>query len=176
MMQRILCPTDLTSDSKDSVAYALKIAKENDAQLTILHVTSFPDFRSYTCSAFVNYQWEQMISQLRVERILAAAEQRLRNFVGASLAIESQNVAWKPRVSLGRVTEEIVTAAIQENADLLVMARRRRGMLARWFLRSTAEAVGRSAPCPVLSIDTSRLVHRPQGWRIPVGGEAFQNS
>lgn len=176
-MQRILCPTDLTNDSKDSVAYALRIAKENDAQLTIFHVTSFPDFSRYPCDELdAYYQWEQVISKFRMDHLLATAERQLRDFVGAKLAIESKDVAWKPRVALGKVTEEIVTAAIQENADLIVMARCKRGMFAGWFRPSIPEAVGKSAPCPVLSIDASRFVCPPRGWRVPVARELFQNS
>jgi nucleotide-binding universal stress UspA family protein len=177
MMQRILCPTDLTSDSKDSVAYALRIAKENNAQLTVFHVTSFPDFSQYPCDELVAYyQWEQVISKFKMEQILAAAERQLRNFVGTRLVTESKDVAWKPRVAVGRVAEEIVTAAIQEEADLIVMARCKRGMFARFFRPSLPETVGKSAPCPVLSIDASRFVCPPRGWRIPVAGELFQNS
>jgi nucleotide-binding universal stress UspA family protein len=176
-MQRILCPTDLTSDSKDSVAYALQIAKENDAQLTVFHVISFPDFRQYPCPELdTYYQWEQVVSKFRMDQLLATAERRLKNFVGARLAIESKDVAWKPRVAFGKVAAEIVATAIQENADLIVMARCKRGMLAGWFRSSVTEAVGKSAPCPVLSIDASRFVYPPRGWRVPIARELFQNS
>ena len=176
-MRRILCPTDLTSNSKDSVAYALRIAKENDAQLIICHVTSFPGFSHYPCDELAAYyQWEQVISKFRMDQILGAAERQLRNFVDARLAVDSKGVAWKARVTLGSVAEEIVTAAIQENADLIVMARCKRGMLARVFRPSIPEAVGKSAPCPVLSIDASRFVCPSQGWKVPLARELFQNS
>ena len=42
MSQRILCPTDLTVNSKDGVAYGLSLAKKNRAQLIIFHATLFP--------------------------------------------------------------------------------------------------------------------------------------
>jgi hypothetical protein len=117
-MQRILCPTDLTSDSKDSVAYALQIAKENDAQLTVFHVISFPDFRQYPCPELdTYYQWEQVVSKFRMDQLLATAERRLKNFVGARLAIESKDVAWKPRVAFGKVAAEIVATAGKRRFD-----------------------------------------------------------
>jgi nucleotide-binding universal stress UspA family protein len=176
-MLRILCPTDLSSHSKDSVAYALRIAKENEAQLTIFHVTSFPEFSQYPADELTaHYQWDRLISKFKMDQILGVAERQLRNFVGARLAVESKGVEWKARVALGRVAEEIVTAAIQENADLIVMARCKRGMLARILRSSIPEAVGKSAPCPVLSIDASRFVCPSQGWKVPMARELFQNS
>jgi hypothetical protein len=47
MIQRILCPTNLTEASKTGIAYALSVAKENGSQLVIFHATSFPSFNQY---------------------------------------------------------------------------------------------------------------------------------
>ena len=42
MIQKILCPSDLTLNSLAGVAYGLTLAKENRAQLIVFHATSFP--------------------------------------------------------------------------------------------------------------------------------------
>jgi len=176
MIQRILCPTDLTENSRDSVAYALRLAKENGAQLIVFHATSFPSLSQYPCELEPYYQWEQLVSKFKMDQVLAHAERKVKNFVGARFGAETNGVAWKPRVALGRVSEEIVVAAFQEEVDLIVMARGKRGPLARIFRLSILEAVGRSAPCPVLSIDATQIICRSRGWRLPLLREVFQSS
>ena len=42
MIQKILCPTDLTLNSMAGVAYGLTLAKENRAQLIVFHATLLP--------------------------------------------------------------------------------------------------------------------------------------
>jgi len=50
----------------------------------------------------------------------------------------------------GAPGEEIAAAAQEWNADLIVIGRHNRGSISRFFLGSTAQAVVRHAPCPVL--------------------------
>jgi nucleotide-binding universal stress UspA family protein len=173
---KILCPTDLTSNSQDSVAYALRLAKENRAELIVVHAISFPSIGQLPCELEVYYQWEQYVSRFKVAELLSNAERRVRNFVGVRFGAESDRVIWRPRVALGDVAEEIVRAACQEEVDLIVMARCKRGAFARLFRRSIPEAVGRSAPCPVLSIDTTQFVGSSRSWRLPVLRGLFQSS
>jgi nucleotide-binding universal stress UspA family protein len=176
MMQKILCPTDLSENSLDSVAYALQLAKENGAQLIVFHATSFPSFIYYPCELEPFYQWQELVSKSKVERILADAENKVKNFVCARFGAESDGVVWQPRVALGRASEEIVTAAFQEGVDLIVMARCKRATLARIFTSSISEAVRRGAPCPVLSIDATQFARPSHGWRVPLLREIFQRS
>jgi nucleotide-binding universal stress UspA family protein len=111
-----------------------------------------------------------------MDQILADAERGVRNFVGTRFGPESNGVVWKPAVALGKVAEEIVRAALHEEVDLIVMARCKRGPLARIFRRSISEAVVRSALCPVLSIDATHFVSPVRGWRLPALREMFQSS
>jgi Universal stress protein family len=96
MMQKILCPTDLSENSLDSVAYALQLAKENGAQLIVFHATSFPSFIYYPCELEPFYQWQELVSKSKVERILADAENKVKNFVCARFGGESDGVVWNP--------------------------------------------------------------------------------
>ena len=172
MIQRILCPTDLTVNSKDGVAYGLSLAKENGAQLIIFHTTSFPSLSQYPCCELEPYyQWEQLVSKFKMDHLLAEAECKVKNFVCEKFGVESNGVAWKPRVALGRVSEEIVVAALQEKVDLIVLARRKGRSLTRLFTRSISETVSRNAPCPVLSIDATQFIRPLPVWRVPILGE-----
>lgn len=168
MIQRILCPTDVTADSKASVSCAFTLAERNGAQLIVLHVTSFPVLWQYPCELDARYRWQQLVSQFQMDRVLAEGQRKVRKFVGERLEVETNSVPWKPRVALGSVPEEIVTAAFEEEADLIVMDRRQRPLLARLFTTSVLERVSRNAPCPVLLIDGADSIRRAGEWRMPL--------
>ena len=176
MIQRILCPTNFTEESKSGIAYALSLAKENGAQLVIFHATSFPTFTQYPGELEGFYQWDRLVSKFKMDHVLAEGELKVRNFIRATFEIESNGVAWKIRAGLGKVAEEIVVAALQEEVDLIVLARSEKGTLARLFTGSISEAVSKSAPCPVLTIDATQAIGRRRGWRVPAFREILQSS
>jgi nucleotide-binding universal stress UspA family protein len=178
MIRRILCPTDLTENSRDSVAYALRLAHENDAELVIFHATVFPDCNRYLCELelYSQSQWEEWVSRFKMQQILADAERKVKSFVEAKFKAEASGIALRPRVGLGKASEEIIAAAFQEEVDLIVMARGNRSMVARLLRSSITESVSRGAPCPVLSIDTTQFVGRSVGWRVPLLRQFFQTS
>ena len=99
----------------------------------------------------------------------------MRQFVWATFGAESSGVAWKPRAGLGRAAEEIVVAAIQEDVDLIVLSRRKKSALTRFFTRCIAETVSRNAPCPVLSIEAHQSTRSTPVWRVPVLGEIAES-
>ena len=176
MIQRILCPTNFTENSTTGIAYALSVAKENGAQLIIFHATSFPNFTQYPAELEGFYQWDRLVSKFKMDHVLAEAELKVRDFVRATFEIESNGVAWKTRVGLGNVAEEIVVAALQEEVDLIVLARSEKGTLARLYTRSISEAVSKNAPCPVLTIDATQAICQGRGWRAPAFREILQSS
>lgn len=172
MSRRILCPTDLTVNSKDGVAYGLSLAKKNRAQLIIFHAAWFPRLSQYACCEIEPYyRWSQLLSKFKTDQLLKEAECRVRQFVCATFGAESSGVAWNPRAGLGGAAEEIVVAAIQEDVDLIVLSRRKKSTLTRFFTRSIAETVSRNAPCPVLSIEAHQSTRPAPVWRVPVLGE-----
>jgi nucleotide-binding universal stress UspA family protein len=177
MIQRILCPTDFTESSRESVAYALQLAKENSAQLIVFHATSFPSVIHYPCELQpYDYRWEQLVSRFKVDQVLSRAERKVKHFVGTTFGAEINGVAWRPSVALGKVSEEIVVAALREEVDLIVMARSKRALFVRTFTVGIPEAVSRTAPCPVLLIDATQVISSSRVWRLPILREGFQSS
>lgn len=61
-----------------------------------------------------------------------------------------------PQVRVGKAFHEIVTAAKQANADLIVIATHGHTGFKHVMLGSTAERVVRHAPCPVLVVRGGR--------------------
>jgi universal stress protein A len=175
MIRRILCPIDFTESSRDSVGFALHLAEENRAQLIVFHATSFPSVVPYACELEPYYRWEQLVSRFNVDQVLSWAEQKVKSFVGTMFGTEINDLAWRPSVALGKTSEEIVAAALREEADLILMARPKRALLARIFTVSIAEAISRTAPCPVLLIDSTQALSSSRVWKLPILREGFQS-
>ena len=69
-------------------------------------------------------------------------------------AIREHGFAARWLLRAGAAADEIVKAAADEHADLLVMGTHGRNGLERFFLGSVADRVIRTAPCPVLTVRT----------------------
>lgn len=124
-IQRILCPTDLSSYSGNAVRYALALARAHEAELTLLHCTDVTD----------------------AEEELGLLETSLLQHVNPN---DLRGARWRVVVApADAIDEEIMRRAQVERTDLIVMRSRRRPHRAA-LLGSTAESVCRSAPCPVL--------------------------
>ena len=167
MIQKILCPTDLTLNSLAGVAYGLTLARENRAQLIVFHATAFPcQYPYYELESF--REWEQLVSRFKMDRLLAEAERKVKHFVYTNFGVETNDSAYKVGVALGRAAEEIVTAALREEVDVIVLARRKVRTLTRLFTRSISATVSKNAPCPVLSIGPAQLIRPLPGCRLPL--------
>jgi len=176
MIQRILCPTDLTANSIAGVAYGLTLAKENCAQLIVFHAASFPCWSQYRyCELEPFHHCEQLVFPFKMDRLLTEAERKVKNFLYTNFGVDSDRSACKVRVALGKVAEEIVAAAVQEEVDIILLAQRKVKTLSRFFTRSISAAVSKDAPCPVLSIGLSRFI-RPFIYRVPLVEEIADGS
>ena len=89
---------------------------------------------------------EEWRSQVTVEHLLMIATSRTQSLVQKNFGGNIQGVSWTIRTSIGNVSREIVAAALQEEADCIVMAMRKRSILFRMFARSVSEVVSANAP------------------------------
>ena len=141
--RRILCPVDFSASSIGALTYAIDMAEEADAQLTILHAIEIPpELREHHITADFN-----------VDEVRATAEaaclQRLRQFVPGQArtycAVESVVVE-------GSACREILRHAAQKQSDLIVMGVHGRGSVDLMVFGSNAQHVIRAATCPVLVV------------------------
>jgi len=133
---RILCPTDLSTESDEALRYAVGLARAYGARLLLLHCskeTPIPE----------EHNGPKLESQMK--RLFTAS---LAPHLGLATMKE---LNWEGIVRAGvrHIGRAIVQEAIAQNADLVVMRSRRRPHAAV-LLGSTAETVCRAAPCPVL--------------------------
>ncbi len=140
--RRILCAIDFSDSSLAAVSYALNLAEESDARLTLLHVIETPpELR------------ETPLVDVDIDRVHAAAEAeartRLRGLVpdGARDYCTVQTAAVE-----GRAYRRVLEQAAAEDADLIVMGIRGRGALDLLVFGSTTHHVIRAAACPVLVV------------------------
>jgi nucleotide-binding universal stress UspA family protein len=133
----VLFATDFTNESLAAAPYALSMAQENEARLTLLHVMKEPETKPYDKS---------------VEDAMSSAFFRLHELVPQTAE------SWcKPEavVEFGNPAEQILKTAKERGADLIVLGvRGRKGVpgAATHLERATAHKVVVHAECPVLTV------------------------
>lgn len=141
--KRIVCAVDFSKASIRALSYALDLAQEADARISLLHVIEMPpELGEFPFSREVN------INGIRAE---AEAEylRRLRELIPAD-ARDYCTVA--TQVSEGRASREILRLAGEEQADLIVLGVQGRGAVDLMLFGSNTHAVIRGAACPVLAV------------------------
>jgi nucleotide-binding universal stress UspA family protein len=133
--KRIVYATDFGYGSAFAAAYAVALAQEHQAHLTLLHVIDHP-------------KAGELVGP---EELEAAAIERLRSLVPGEAEL------WcEPRTMVrhGAVSEKILEVAEQDQADLIVLGvRNAKGLVRATHLSSAvAHRVIAHAPCPVLTV------------------------
>jgi universal stress protein A len=138
--KHIVFPTDLSKYNEGAMQYASRLAAESGATL---HFVRVADTREIGAAAGdVSYldtaEWEK--GRHRDERKLKR------------MAPTDSGVTFKHHSLMGIPDVEIVAFAVDQKADLIVMASHGRSGISRFVMGSVAEAVMRKAPCPVLVV------------------------
>jgi nucleotide-binding universal stress UspA family protein len=128
--ERILCPIDLTPEADESLRYGIALAKAYDAKLLVMNCKE-----AYAASGLAQPAHLKELVETSVRKYLHLPS--------------SENFSWETLVVDGDPREAIVQQATLHGVDLIVMRSRRRPYAAA-LLGSTAEAVCRTAPCPVM--------------------------
>ncbi len=139
-VKKILVPIDFSDCSEKALIYAIQLAKEFCATIDVLYVV--PPYYAYDPYGVAEFE--------RIEKELRAnGEQKL-----AALILEKvpQGLPVETVVRNGRPATEIVEAARELNADLIIISTHGHTGLKHVLLGSTAESVVRHAPCPVLTV------------------------
>ncbi len=141
-LRRIICAVDFDTNSMAALRIARQLAEQNAAKLYVIHVV--PPTDPLMISA-------PMIARRRHED---ASEQMAE--IGGSM---SAGIQLETVLKSGHVAEEIVAAARELEADMLVMATHGRTGVPRLVLGSVAERVLREAPCLVLTVNPKGADH-----------------
>ena len=142
--KQVLWPTDWSQPSELALDEAIAIAARHNAQLLLLHVTEPVDLETK--------EWSEQRTE--VEKIFHALCERKPGAQGA-----------RRLISHGVPATEIIRAAVEEGADLIVISSHGRTGWQRLNLGSVAQKVLRQVPCPVFLVpirDTMSSVATPK--------------
>jgi len=137
-IREILVPTDFSEQSNFALKYARSVATRFHARITLCYVLkplNLPD------GGFYPYPVVPGQAARVAEKMITRAWEREKSH---------QTPRWRPLVREGVPHQEIIRAAIELKADLIILATRGRHGIAHAIFGSTAENVIRLAPCPVL--------------------------
>ena len=144
MYRKILVPIDGSTTSQGGLREAIKLAKNQGAQLRLFHMVSDPVFDcGYGSGSFGG-------------ELIASAHEAGRSIVSEALAI-TRHEGLEPETVMvdsltGSAAASIVAEAKAWAADLIVMGTHGRKGLIRLAMGSDAESVVREAPVPVLLV------------------------
>ncbi|MDA8427885.1 MAG: universal stress protein [Geobacteraceae bacterium] len=140
--EKILVAIDFSENSDYAFEYALTLAQQFQAELTIMHVINEPvDLRGFYVPHISFEQLEKEIGEGAEKMMGTFCQTRMGNFTTYKTAIVS-----------GIPYEEIIRKAEDSGASLIVLGTHGRTGLDHLIFGSTAERVVRSASCPVLTI------------------------
>jgi len=144
VVSRILAATDFSAASAPAVEQAVRIARSEGAELTLVHVYEPPgaaSFGSYVASPGL---YDEIEHALR-----AGAEKSLAPLVEAA---RKEGVPTSGLVLRGIAHSGITEAAAKIRADLIVIGTHGRSGFFRFLLGSVAQKVIAAAPCPVMTV------------------------
>jgi len=130
-LRKILFGVDFSTYSERALLYALSLAEEYKAELTLLHVMEdFPLHKELTAVT------SEVVQQL--EGLLPPSA-RKSNLL-------------KPRLRVGKPYEEIIRSAREADADLIILGVRGRNALDLAIFGSTTYRVIQKGSCPILTV------------------------
>jgi len=139
MFVKLLVPIDFSSESENSLQYALAMAKEHNAKLMLVHVCKTGLFSIGKSREKEDQAYE------RLNRLIAQYEQNSFSRNGEPIEIES-------KVLHGRAADEIIRYAVKYKTSFIIMGFKGEGLSPKSTIgHNTLEVILR-ASVPVISI------------------------
>jgi len=140
--EKILTAIDFSESSDFAFEYALTLARQFQAELTVMHVINEPvDLRGFYVPHISFEQLEKEIEEGAEKMMEKFCQTRMGDFTRYTTAVVA-----------GIPYEEILRKAEETGASLIVLGTHGRTGIDHLIFGSTAERVVRSATCPVLTI------------------------
>jgi universal stress protein A len=140
-IDRILAPMDFTPNSERAVAYAIQLARQLGAKLTLLHVVPEPSAAGYSLEGICTRDvqgWED------------EPEKKLAQLLAQAKLVYHEVEALRARALDPRA--QILRAAKDLSADLLVISTHGYAGWKHFLFRSDAEKIVEHSPCPTLVV------------------------
>jgi universal stress protein A len=144
--RKFLVPIDFSEHSKKTVESATQLAVLTGGNITLLHVFQVPN---YPAAFYQGLYTEHEQVKIQVDSLKREANAQLALVIEQIVA---RGLEAHPLLRIGNPYDEIVSAAKEIRADLIVIGSHGHAGLERFLLGSTAERVVQYAPCPVLIV------------------------
>jgi nucleotide-binding universal stress UspA family protein len=142
-LKRLVCALDFSAPSLAALDYALSIAREADAHLTLVHVLDWPPGDTDALADIAP-------GAVHFRRSLEEEAQNRLDLLKRDAGADYCDIACV--VAYGRPHERILDIASAERADLVVIGVHGRNALGMALFGSTTNQVIRHAACPVLTL------------------------
>jgi nucleotide-binding universal stress UspA family protein len=139
---KVLVAVDGSTESMAAIDRAIRITKNDDAELIAFHSIQLPLVGYYT-PAVLDSVLDKGTSE--AENWFRDIEKRTREAVRSKVKTQIVKGFSSP-------SSEIVSYAEKENVDLIVMGTKGRGKMKKTFLGSTASGVVMNASCTVMVV------------------------
>ena len=130
-IKKIVAPVDFSDPSVQALQYAVSVAKQLDAEIILIHVAEPPPFAPDLTEP---HGYEDRVTEYAEKELGKLMKDYVKDGVQARFLTR-----------FGRPYEEIVAAAKQEGADLIVMATHGRSGVRGMLIGSTTEKLVRTA-------------------------------
>jgi nucleotide-binding universal stress UspA family protein len=153
--ERILIPTDFSDPSQRAVEYAKSIAKSSNSHLLLVHVNERVNQPVNPITPPEDIWIDQGVVQEKIEQQLEqiGAELRSNGFRAQAISVT------------GTVQSELLSLAMKERADLIVVGTHGRSGVERLLLGSDTEALLRRVSCPVFVVGPGAPAAGHQAWK-----------
>jgi universal stress protein A len=135
-IRSILHPTDFSEQAQAAFELACALARDYEAELTVLHVYSMPPVFAPDGIAIPLSDEDPHSTRIKLQELLPSDAQ----------------VKVKHVMVEGNPVDKIIEYAENNSADLIVMGTHGSSGLTRLLMGSVAESVTRKAACPVLTL------------------------
>jgi nucleotide-binding universal stress UspA family protein len=146
LFKEIVCAVDFSACSLRALDYAVSLAKEADARLTVLHVLELPPGTPLDFASGVDQPRDL---RTFVEETKQNRQQRLHDIIAADARTYC---TVETLLSMGNVQEEILRIAEERHGGLIVLGVHGHNALDTMIFGSTTHSVVRRARCPVLTL------------------------
>lgn len=156
-INKILYATSLGPYTRSVYRHAMRVAKQNQAEIIMLHVvTSVGELGEALIREYLPKELVKKVHDEGVAKVINTMETRVQMFFEQELSQLDEPVTWKitPRVVQGRHAEMILKIAKQEGADIIIMGTENK--LGIYSQSETTQQVIRRSKVPVLVVPTSK--------------------
>ena len=153
-IKKILYATDLSRNAAYAFRYAMRLAQQFDARVTILHIIEKMSADAQLAfMAYLDKGERRRIADERVKRSDDRIRQRLERFCEKELQSQTECRARIEAIEVyeGYPAEQILEQAVRRNCDVIVMGAHEKG-LNHTFLGSVAKSVLRRSRIPTFVV------------------------